>query len=52
MAEMFSEGFCALRNDKGKYGYIDTTAKLIIGFKFDYAYKFENGIAKIQINKP
>ena len=52
----FSEGLCAVRNDSGKLGsgkngYIDTTGKLTIDFKFKYAGKFENGKAKVQIEK-
>ena len=52
----FSEGLCAVRNDNGKLGsgkngYIDTTGKLVIDFKFIYAGKFESGKAKAQIDK-
>ncbi len=46
----FSEGFCVVRNDKGKHGYIDTTGKIIIDFQFQYANKFENGQAKFELN--
>jgi hypothetical protein len=51
----FSEGLCVVRNDKqkneiGKYGYIDTTGKVVIDFKFQYANNFENGRAKVEIN--
>ncbi len=47
----FSEGLCVVRNSEGKHGFIDTTGKVVIDFKFDYASKFENGIAKIELNK-
>lgn len=52
----FSEGLCVVRNDNGKLGsgengYIDTTGKLVMDFKFKYAGKFENGKAKVQIDK-
>lgn len=55
-ADEFSEGFCVVRNDNGKLGsgkngYIDTTGKLVIDFKFKNAGKFENGKAKVQIDK-
>jgi hypothetical protein len=51
----FSEGLCVVRNDNsknnvGKYGYIDTTGKVVIDFKFQYANNFENGRAKVEIN--
>lgn len=51
----FSEGLCVVRNDNGKigtgkYGYIDTTGKVVIDFKFQYANNFENGQAKFELN--
>lgn len=46
----FSEGLCVVRNDQGNHGYIDTTGKIVIDFQFQYACKFENGKAKIQLN--
>ncbi|HYG14182.1 MAG TPA: WG repeat-containing protein [Bacteroidia bacterium] len=46
----FSEMLCVVRNSKGKYGYIDSSGKLIIECQFEYAMPFENGIAKIQLN--
>ena len=51
----FSEGLCVVRNDNskneiGKYGYIDTTGKVVIDFKFQYANAFEKGRAKVEIN--
>lgn len=38
----------ALRN--GKFGFIDKNNHLVIPPKFDYAYDFHNGLAKVQIN--
>ncbi len=51
----FSEGLCVVRNDNGKigsgkYGYIDTTGKVVIDIKFQYANNFENGQAKFELN--
>ena len=37
-----------LRNEKGKHGYVDTTGKVVLDCQFDYAYKFENGQAKVK----
>ena len=50
----FSEGLCVVRNDNseneiGKYGYIDTTGKVVIDFQFQYATNFENGRAKFEM---
>ncbi len=38
----------ALRN--GKFGFIDKNNHLVIEPKFDYAYDFKNGVAKVQLN--
>jgi len=51
----FSEGLCVVSTDfrskeVRKYGYIDTTGKLVIDFQFQYANKFENGRGLIQQN--
>lgn len=51
----FSEGLCAVSTDfrskeVRKYGYIDTTGKLVVDFQFQHAKKFENGRGKIQLN--
>lgn len=32
----------------GKFGYIDKNNSLVIDYKFDFAYDFENGIAKVR----
>ena len=52
----FAEGLCVVRNDNGKLGsgkngYINTSGKLEIDFKFKNAGKYENGKAKVQIDK-
>ncbi|MGZ4099837.1 MAG: WG repeat-containing protein [Bacteroidia bacterium] len=42
----FSEGLSAVRiNDK--WGFVDTTGKLVIPCKFDCVFSFRNGLAKI-----
>lgn len=51
----FSEGLCVVRNDNGvigsgKCGYIDTTGKQVIDLQYQYACKFINGEAKIELN--
>ncbi len=33
----------------GKFGFINKNDKLVIPYKFDYAYDFHNGIAKVEI---
>ncbi len=47
----FSEGLCVVRNNVNKYGYIDTTGKLIVNFQFEYACKLENEKAKFELHK-
>lgn len=44
----FNEGL-ALINDKGKMGYMDTTGKIVIVPKFNEAFDFKNGLAKVII---
>ena len=46
----FSEGLCVVRNDKGKHGYIDLSGKVVLDYQFQYALKFENGKAKVEVN--
>jgi hypothetical protein len=51
----FSEGFCVVstdwRTEKPRlYGYIDTTGKIAIDYKYQHAIKFEDGIGKVQLN--
>jgi len=50
----FSEGLCAVRIDNkklgdGKCGYIDTTGRIIINLKYDYATDFQSAQAKIEL---
>lgn len=47
----FSEGYCAVRNDSYKWGFIDTYGKVIIDFRFDYAESFSDGIARVSLGK-
>ncbi len=35
---------------KGKFGFINKNNKIVIPAKFDYAYDFKNGLAKVQVN--
>ena len=45
----FSEGFSAVRNVTGKYGFIDTTGKPVIDCQFQLPNPFINGQATIQL---
>jgi hypothetical protein len=53
----FSEGLAvAMREDGGKWGYIDTTGEFVIGPRFDgyphgYPYPFSDGLAMIEVGK-
>ena len=44
----YSEGMACVKNDQGKYGYIDKTGKVVIPFQFEEAYSFEKSVAKVQ----
>lgn len=53
--DLFSEELCAISTDfkskePRKFGYIDTTGKIVIDLMFEAAVKFENGKAKVQLN--
>lgn len=59
-AESFSEERAVVANgitrrsklleaEGGKWGYIDRTGKLVVGMKYDNAYAFNNGLARITI---
>lgn len=39
------------QNEKGKWGYVTEDGKKVIDYKFDQAYDFEDGRAKVQKNK-
>jgi hypothetical protein len=41
----FSEGKCAVQNNKGKWGYIDKEGKLLINYQFEEAKEFIDGKA-------
>ncbi len=52
----FSESLCAFSTDfrskePRKYGYIDTTGKVVIDCKLKFASQFENGKAKVILDK-
>lgn len=49
--DYFSEGLAAVDNRRGKFGYIDTTGKLVIKLKFDFASEFKNGLARVEIGE-
>lgn len=46
----FSEGLLAVRDSQsGKYGYIDTDGKPAIGFQFEHASLFQEGLARASV---
>ena len=45
-ARTFSEGLAAVKKN-GKWGYIDTEGKTVIGFQYDAAYSFSEGKALV-----
>ena len=48
-AALFPNDMQVLINDEEKYGYIDTTGRLLIDFIFDYADQFEQKLAYVEI---
>lgn len=47
-AKTFSEGLAAVANQKGEYGFIDLTGKLVVPYKFyNVVANFENGRARV-----
>ena len=50
MSLMFNEGLAPVFNDAGKAGYIDQKNNLVIGYSYDDAYVFVNGLAAVQKN--
>lgn len=44
----FKEGLAVIGIKGRGYGYIDTTGKLVISAKYEYAGEFKNGIAKVK----
>jgi hypothetical protein len=47
--DYFNEGLAAVSPKHGKFGYIDTTGKLVIKLKYDFAKEFHNGLAGVEI---
>ena len=46
----FSEGLAAVKKG-GKWGYINTSGKMVISPRFDYCGGFSGGLAVVKINK-
>ena len=46
----FSEGLARVERLNGKYGFIDKTDKVVIPIKYDYAWSFSKGLAKVELN--
>lgn len=44
----FSEGMAAMAQNR-KYGFVDTTGKVVVPFKYDKVESFINGIAKVWV---
>ena len=44
----YSEGMLSLVNESGKFGYADTSGKIVLPFRYDYAGYFEDGLACVQ----
>ena len=47
----FSEGLVPVKNENGKYGYIDKSGNIVIPFKFEDALPFSEGLAPVKIGK-
>ncbi|MBU5676169.1 WG repeat-containing protein [Alkaliphilus sp. MSJ-5] len=49
--EDFSDGMGEIQLDTyGLWRYIDSTGKVVVGPKFEFAYQFNNGIAEVWQN--
>jgi hypothetical protein len=46
----FKEGLKAVRDGRGKWGYIDRTGKIVINPQFDQPGDFHGGIASVELN--
>ncbi|MBE6733512.1 MAG: hypothetical protein E7561_05915 [Ruminococcaceae bacterium] len=44
-AQNFSEGFGGVKNDEGKWGYIDTNGEVVFPLEYDNISEFRNGYA-------
>ncbi|MDD1428759.1 WG repeat-containing protein [Dolichospermum sp. ST_sed9] len=49
MKRGFSEGLAAV-NKVGKWGYINTSGKVVIPYQFDDVDSFQEGLANVKIN--
>lgn len=49
-AQYFSEGMARVKKD-GKYGFVNAQGKEIVTCKYDYAYPFSNGLAKVCVGE-
>jgi len=50
-AGLFSEGLAPLRSKStGKFGFIDSTGRMVIPFQFDGADGFKQGVARVFLN--
>lgn len=45
----FSEGLAMVKS-KGKFGYINKSGKVVIPIKYDSAYRFNEGVAIVELN--
>jgi hypothetical protein len=45
----FSEGFAAVVNENSLFGYVDSTGKVVIDYKFDDAAEFQEGLARVNV---
>jgi hypothetical protein len=43
----FNEGLAALEDSTGKHGFIDSTGKVVIRFRFRFAWGFSDGLARV-----
>ena len=46
----FSEGLACVKNESGKWGYINTSGSLVIPYLYDEANSFSSGLALIKQN--
>ena len=46
----FSEGMAYVKKDE-KYGFINKAGELIVGFDYDFAYNFSEGLARVKIGE-
>lgn len=46
----FPEGKHPVRNDEGKWGYIDPSGQIVIECKWDQVFPFSNGLARVYLD--